>query len=355
MPYPLLLLTLGVCEASVQQSAGNNDLVYSPLRPPSVPLAVRSPYTSTWNTTSNGSTLNSRNFTFWTGSALGWAGVIRVDGTSSEYTGDSPSVSNLRKATPLMLGRSDDLDQPQQPDGGELVFAFPHAFGSSHVEPVLYTVDMTQEPDVNYRTADGDAEPRPWWISYSFLGDINNMIIKHYQDFPAAAEAEARSTAQHREDIASYYAEDQKTESNATGEYSSAEWANGPDQFRQPYIYDGNTAFWHPLPVRLWSPAYPPNHGRQLWKPPFSEINIFGWQNEHNRRHLPIYPVLPFWLYANPELLRMLLVPVFEFQETWLYQEQYSMRDIIRYYPNAAGYAMSVEESANIVIMAYAY
>jgi hypothetical protein len=76
---------------------------YSPLRPPSIPLAVRSPYTSTWSTTGNGSTLNSRNVTFWNSNALGWSGIVRVDGTAYEYMGDSPSVLNLTKATPLTV------------------------------------------------------------------------------------------------------------------------------------------------------------------------------------------------------------------------------------------------------------
>jgi hypothetical protein len=77
--------------------------IYSPLRPPSIPLAVRSPYTSTWSTTANGSTLNSQNVTFWTNGALDWSGTIRVDGAAYEYMGDSPSVTNLTKATPLTV------------------------------------------------------------------------------------------------------------------------------------------------------------------------------------------------------------------------------------------------------------
>lgn len=41
------------------------DPVYSPARPPSVPLAVRSPYTSAWSSTSDNNTLNSNGVTFW--------------------------------------------------------------------------------------------------------------------------------------------------------------------------------------------------------------------------------------------------------------------------------------------------
>jgi hypothetical protein len=78
-------------------------VLYNPLKPPSIPLAVRSPYTSTWSTTANGNTLNSRNVTFWNGASLGWSGIIRVDGLSYEYMGDSPYAAGLQKATPLTV------------------------------------------------------------------------------------------------------------------------------------------------------------------------------------------------------------------------------------------------------------
>ena len=58
---------------------------------------------SAWSTISGGSTLNSRNVTFWTGDSIGWSGIIRVDGTAYEYMGDSPSVQGLQKATPLTV------------------------------------------------------------------------------------------------------------------------------------------------------------------------------------------------------------------------------------------------------------
>jgi hypothetical protein len=82
-----------------------------------------------------------------------------------------------------------------------------------------------------------------------------------------------------------------------------------------------------------------------------------------------IYLALLFWFYANPELLRLLLAPVFELQEAGLFHEKHAMHDIGRFYPNVMGYnksrddpydpygeeAMPVEESANMVILAYAY
>lgn len=88
---------------SAANFSSSPEVVYSPLRPPSIPLAVRSPCTSAWSTTANRSTLNSRNVTFWTGHPIGWGGIVRVDGQSYEYMGDSPAVTGLKKAIPLTV------------------------------------------------------------------------------------------------------------------------------------------------------------------------------------------------------------------------------------------------------------
>ncbi|EJD38414.1 DUF1793-domain-containing protein [Auricularia subglabra TFB-10046 SS5] len=68
----------------------------TPFSPASIPLAVRSPYVSAWLPQGAGTALNDAWATFWTGSILGWAGYVRVDGkvyttmgftaTSSKFT-----------------------------------------------------------------------------------------------------------------------------------------------------------------------------------------------------------------------------------------------------------------------------
>lgn len=56
---------------------------FSPLRPPSLPLAVKSPYLSTWQAAGsdggNGGYLAGQWPTFWSGQITGWTGYIRVD------------------------------------------------------------------------------------------------------------------------------------------------------------------------------------------------------------------------------------------------------------------------------------
>ncbi len=94
----------------------------TPFNPPSVPLAVRSPYLSAWLAQGAGTALNADWPTFWTGSVstplkvegmypsdryaqiVGWAGYAKVDGVAYNWMGN-PAVPNVTvtKATQKSL------------------------------------------------------------------------------------------------------------------------------------------------------------------------------------------------------------------------------------------------------------
>ncbi|KAK0490834.1 hypothetical protein IW261DRAFT_1547137 [Armillaria novae-zelandiae] len=76
------------------------DWTATPFNPPSVPLAVRTPYLSAWLPQGSGAALNDVWPTFWTGSILGWAGFVKVDGTAYSFLGSAnvPGAS-FQKAT----------------------------------------------------------------------------------------------------------------------------------------------------------------------------------------------------------------------------------------------------------------
>ncbi|KAG8887675.1 hypothetical protein FRB98_009184 [Tulasnella sp. 332] len=59
----------------------------TPFNPASIPLAVRTPYLSTWLPQGAGTALNAAWPTFWNGNIQGWAGYIRVDGTVYTFLG----------------------------------------------------------------------------------------------------------------------------------------------------------------------------------------------------------------------------------------------------------------------------
>lgn len=73
-----------------------------------------------------------------------------------------------------------------------------------------------------------------------------------------------------------------------------------------------------------------------------------------------IFPLHPALLYTNPELLKLVLAPLFENQESGNYPNTYAMHDLGQF-PNAIGYPagndeqMPVEECGNMIILSLAY
>lgn len=76
---------------------------FSPLRPPAIPLAVRSPYLSTWlqagSDNGNGGYLPGEWPTFWQGQVTGWQGFIRIDGDVYNWMGASNQISVFANQT----------------------------------------------------------------------------------------------------------------------------------------------------------------------------------------------------------------------------------------------------------------
>ncbi|KLO07574.1 DUF1793-domain-containing protein [Schizopora paradoxa] len=90
VPYLFLLASV----LSIAGSAlGAVSWTATPFNPPSVPLAVRSPYLSAWLAQGGGAALNDVWPSFWTGTTLGWAGYVRVDNVVYNFLG-TPSVPN---------------------------------------------------------------------------------------------------------------------------------------------------------------------------------------------------------------------------------------------------------------------
>ncbi|KAJ5668292.1 uncharacterized protein N7477_006862 [Penicillium maclennaniae] len=74
-----------------------------------------------------------------------------------------------------------------------------------------------------------------------------------------------------------------------------------------------------------------------------------------------IFPAYPIFLYSNPELLKLVMEPLYENQEAGKYPNTYAMHDMGSAYPNATGHddgndeKMPLEECGNMVIMTLAY
>lgn len=216
---------------------------------------------------------------------------------------------------------------------------------------VLYTVGTTQDPAVNYLTSKGEVELRPWWSSYSCLYTEQMMIGAHYWQYETTQSEAAQWEAQLKADVASYYAAEK---SDIDTEDTDCSTSSEEESY---------------LAILMLSLRQVLASNVLTFYPDFMRFSIFQKEISSDGRVNTadvIYPALPFYLYANPEMLRLLLEPVFDFQESGLYQQygKFAMHDIGREYPNAIGYSkvddyrdeqMPVEESANMIIMAYAY
>ena len=80
-----------------------------------------------------------------------------------------------------------------------------------------------------------------------------------------------------------------------------------------------------------------------------------------------MFPAFPVWYYDNPELIALILKPLFEDQDNGLYFMDYAMHDLGFFWPNGTGYdtpgggefsggePQPVEESGNMIVMSLAY
>jgi hypothetical protein len=74
-----------------------------------------------------------------------------------------------------------------------------------------------------------------------------------------------------------------------------------------------------------------------------------------------IFPSHPAFVYTNPELMKMMLEPLFVNQEAGQYPNSWSMHDLGSHYPNATGHTdgsdeqMPLEECGDMLIMSLEY
>ncbi|KAL8816101.1 MAG: hypothetical protein Q9223_004841 [Gallowayella weberi] len=110
--------------------------------------------------------------------------------------------------------------------------------------------------------------------------------------------------------------------------------------------------------------AIPPSGGKSDTSSNATEPLMFQKEISSNGNTNTVdvmFPAMPFFLYANPNLLRYNLEPLIQNQEGGFYPNDYSMHDLGSHYPNATGHVegndeyMPVEESGNMILMAYAY
>ena len=251
---------------------------------------------------------------------------------------------------------------------------------------------------MRYLTGDGVVPLQPWWTQC--YGDIFQMIDFHYTDFSTSQSLAAEFESQLEQDVYAYYSANMASVySNSTPSppppYSNGSmgYSMGTDQYGDQYIFDPNTAYGFLDPTNFTGVAIPDVaeaeayysivalSARQVMGayvlviPPTSTCSNTSSSNtseplmfqkeissDGNVNTVDVmFPAMPFFLYANPELLKYNLNPLLQNQEGGFYPNGYSMHDLGSNFPNATGHVegddeyMPVEESGNMVLMAYAY
>jgi len=289
------------------------------------------------------------------------------------------------------------------------VFAFEHVLGEigeTSTDPIVFTIGNVEQPAIRFLSSVGIESLDPWWSTPSCYGDLFSMIQFHYNDLPQAQILAAQFEAKLKNDIDIYYGNIDNNAVEDGASFPSTSWYNGTggqnvtgtDQFGNQYIFNSDNAYgWlqpsdgrvsngiaepdaseqqsyyaiTALAARQITAAYVlTNNSRsttsecsQSASANASEPLAFQKEissNGNTNTVDVIFPAMPFFLWINPDFLRYVLAPLFINQETNFYPNMYAMHDLGSHFPNATGHVegddeyMPVEESGNMIIMAYA-
>lgn len=321
-------------------------------------------------------------------------------GQSQTFGFQSGYSLNLRYDFVTNLQLSDIVDSEYRgAQNKEPVFAFEHYFSSSTSGSALYTIGTVQQNVIRFLTSDGLVPLQPWWTE-CYGPSLSNLIDFHYNDLANSQAKGASFEAQLKADVHAYYLTTPGLlYSNSTPSppppYTNVSDGGyeATDQFGQEYIFDSSNGygFLNPknfsgmsIPDVLEAESYyaivalsarqimgayvltvPPNL-RYSNSSSITQSEPLMFQKEissnGNMNTVDvIFPALPFYLYANPDMLKFVLNPLFYHQENGFYPNGYSMHDLGTHFPNATGHVegndeyMPVEESGNMLLMAYAY
>ncbi|KAI1794379.1 DUF1793-domain-containing protein [Ganoderma leucocontextum] len=213
------------------------------------------------------------------------------------------------------------------------VFAFAHDLGAvtSATVPVVYSIGHVRDPVVQYVILNGGVQARSsyFWTRFSTIGDAISTFLNDY------ANALARGKA--------FDAQVNTDASKISADYASVvalsiRQAFGATEITVSKNTDG---------------SFDTSNTLMFMK----EISSDGNVNTVD----VIYPTWPLFVYTNATLGKQLLLPLFAYQATGQYPNQFSVHDMGAHYPNATGHNdgkdehMPVEESGNMLIMTLSY
>jgi hypothetical protein len=205
------------------------------------------------------------------------------------------------------------------------VFGFTANLGSVGSNPVstLFTIGLCQDNAVQFNGTSGyNPVPSLWSSYFSSEPEALSFFYKDYSTFNSLSSAFDSQVAQ---DSASAISQDYATLTSLSARqvFGSTQLCGTP---KKMYLF-------------------------------LKEISSDGNVNTVD----VVFPAYPALLYSNPDLLKLVLEPLYENQEAGDYPNAWAMHDVGSSYPNATGHPlgndekMPLEECGNMVIMSLAY
>ncbi|KAF2103682.1 DUF1793-domain-containing protein [Rhizodiscina lignyota] len=243
---------------------------------------------------------------------------------SLSYLQDSDATRNAFKNDGKLGNKQNKTFRPINDDWPVFGYAVDLGSVKGTAPSQLFTLGYTQEKAVQYNTTDGYLELDSLWTSY-FDDEVSALSFFH-NDYATATSMS--------NDLDSKISSDSKA---AAG---------------QNYLTVTS------LSLRQAFAAITPairSSGKTYFF--LKEISSNGNTNTVD----VIFPMHPILLYLNPQILKMLLDPLYENQESHAYPNSYAEHDLGAHFPNATGHPagddemMPVEECGNMLIMTLAY
>ncbi|KAK3316675.1 hypothetical protein B0H66DRAFT_301362 [Apodospora peruviana] len=205
------------------------------------------------------------------------------------------------------------------------VFAFSHDLGNVNGDEVerLFTLGLTQDQVINFAGQSGqlDAVPGLWT---SFYQDDVSAVVSFYNDYGYATTVCSQLDSQIKIDSQDTAGDDYATITTLTVRqtFGGLQFAGTSSK---PYVF-------------------------------LKEIS----SNSDIQTVDVIFPAIPIFMYLNATLVRYLLDPLFENQESGAYPNAYAEHDlgtfpVAKGYPSGNDEAMPLEECGNMIIMSLAY
>lgn len=182
------------------------------------------------------------------------------------------------------------------PQGGRIeppVYAFSHQFDpQSSSGSVLYVVGTTQDPMVKYLTSKGQTEMRPYWASEDCMAREDALISLPYENYWLVQGFAAAWEAQLKDDVASYF----KYEGLATSDDDCATKGKTDCSSlseEESYLAILQLSIRQAMAANVFA---------------YNDLNITMFQKEMSSSGRvntvdAIYPAMPFYIYANSNML----------------------------------------------------